>query len=122
MAGALARSRCRTGRAGPVAESAAASQFAPTCPADSRPLFGLSRARRPRSQILRVLQRLDCRQITFSWAFGSAGPADRQLHSLALGSQPRTSVESSLPARTWVGCAAGRQLGGRSRTVLDARQ
>src|SRR3989442_6787291 len=122
MAGALARSRCRTGRAGPVAEGAAEGQFAPKCPADSRPLFGLSRARRPRSEILRLLQRLDCRQIPFSWAVGSAGPADRQLHPLAVGSQPPTSVESSIPARTWVGGAAGRQLGGRSRTVLDARQ
>ena len=52
----------------------------------------------------------------------SAGPADRKLHPLAACSQPRASVESPLSARTWIGCSAGRQLGGRGRAVMGARQ
>ena len=52
----------------------------------------------------------------------SARPADRQLYPFAARPQSRAPMESSVSARTRSGRATGRQLGGRSRAVMGARQ
>src|SRR5260221_12046140 len=122
MDAAAARSRFHSGRAATLAERCAQGERALERAADSRALFGLPRVRRARSQIFQLLQRVDCRQIPLSWSVRSPGTTDRELHPLAAWYQPRAPMESSLSARAWIGCAAGRGVGRRSRAVMGARQ
>jgi len=73
---------------------------------DPSPLHGLSCARRPRPEILQLLESFDSDAFDIPWAQPAARKSDCQLHSFLECTQSRTAMESAVSAWARAGLAA----------------